>query len=93
MLDQGGDVVGHRLGAQRAVDVRGAAVALQVDGDDAPAGGQRGHDRLEHRAGAEAAVQQHERLAGAVLLVVQGQAVDVGVAHVVSSPFPRLRSQ
>ena len=39
----------------------------QVDGDHAPAGGQRGHDRLEQLARPETAVQQHERLARAML--------------------------
>ena len=57
------------------------AVPLQVDRDDPPAGGERGHDRAEHLAGADTAVQQDERLAGAVLLVVQRHTVHVCVAH------------
>ena len=36
VLDERGDVVGHRLRAQRAVGVGRVAVALQIDGDDAP---------------------------------------------------------
>jgi hypothetical protein len=63
-------------------------VPLQIDGDDPPVGAERGHDRLEPGAGAEAAVQQDERLAGAVLLVVQRHTVDVCVAHA----FPLVRS-
>jgi hypothetical protein len=52
----------------------GAAVALQVDGDDLVAFGQRGQDRSEHLAGPEPAVQQDQRplpcVAGVQLLVV-----------------------
>ena len=81
MLDERGDVVGHGLWAQRAVGVGRATMPLQVDRDDPAPGGERGHDRLEHLAGTKAAVQQHEGLAGAVLLVMQRYTVDVGVAH------------
>ena len=37
VLDEGRDVVGHGLRAQRAVDVGRRAVALQIDRDDPPA--------------------------------------------------------
>ena len=67
MPDQRGDVVGHRLEAQRAADVRGAAVRLQVDGDDPAVLRERGQHRAEHLTRAEPAVQQHQRLTAAVL--------------------------
>src|SRR6266851_5042101 len=56
MLDECGDVVGHRLEAQRPVDVGGAPVALQVDGDDLPPAGKLGQDRVEHGHADHAAV-------------------------------------
>jgi len=79
--DQRGDVVAHRLEAQRAVHVRGTAVPLQVDRDHPAPAGQQRQDRGEHLAGAVPAVQQDERLARAVLFVLKGDAVHVGVAH------------
>ena len=84
MLDECRNVVGHGLRAQRTVDVGRTAVPLQVDRDDAALGAELGHDRLEHLAGADAAVQQDERLTGAVLLVVQRHAVHVCLAHAVT---------
>jgi hypothetical protein len=83
VLDQCRHVVGHRLGPERSVDVRRVAVALELDGDHAPAGRKRRQHRRPQLGRAEAAVQQHERFAGAVLLVVQGQPVHVRVAHLV----------
>ena len=68
-----------RSGVQRPVDVRGPPVSLEVDGDHLVALGQRGQDRPEHVAGAEPAVQQDQGRAGAVGLVVQVDAVDLGV--------------
>ena len=79
--DEGGDVVAQRLEAHRAVHVRGAAVALQVDRYHPAPAGQHRQDRGVRLARGVAAVQQDERLARAVLFVVQGDAVDVGVAH------------
>jgi len=54
---------------------------LQVDRDDPPAGRQRREHRREDLAARDTAVQQHERVAGAVLVVVQREPVDVGVAQ------------
>jgi len=79
--DEPGDVIAHRLEAHRPIDVRGAAVRLQVDRDHPAALGQHRQDRGVHLARAEPAVQQDERPARAVLFVVQGYAVDVGVTH------------
>jgi len=84
--DQRGDVVGHRLVTQRVAGVRGAGVRLQIDGDDPALRGERGQHRAEHLTRAEPAVQQHERLTGVVLGVVEGQAVHVRITRGISSP-------
>src|SRR6201995_3699593 len=81
MPDEGGDVVAHRLEGQRAVHVPGAAVSLQVDRYHPALAGQRRQDRGGRLARGVAAVQQDKRLARAVLVVVQGNAVHVRVAH------------
>jgi hypothetical protein len=83
VADQGGDIVGHRLEPERAVDVGGTAVRLQVSGDDPAAASQLVQDRAERVAGAEPAVEHDQRLAAVpVLLVIEGQAVHVCIAHV-----------
>ena len=79
VVDQRRDVVGHQPHVDRSVDVGGAAVPLQVDGDDLVALGQRGQDRPEHLARPEPAVQQDQRPPGPVGLVVEVDAVDLGV--------------
>src|SRR5439155_20886001 len=70
VLDQGGDVVGHQRDAQGAIDVSRAPVALQVDGDHLAALGERREVGAKHLDGAETAVQQDERSAGSVDLVI-----------------------
>ena len=58
LLDERGDIVGHRLVGERAVDIGGAPVPLQIDSDDlAPRRELRQH-RTEHFDSAETAVQQ-----------------------------------
>ncbi|MEE3920584.1 hypothetical protein V2I01_27135 [Micromonospora sp. BRA006-A] len=52
---------------------------LEVHHDHLVRGGQRGQDRREHLTRGEAAVQQDHRPALAVRLVVEVDAVDVGV--------------
>jgi len=42
VVDEGRDVIGHEPDIERSVDVGGAAVALQVHGDDLVAFGQGG---------------------------------------------------
>jgi hypothetical protein len=48
VVDQGGDVIDQEPDIERPVDVGGAAMALQVDGDGLVALGQGGKDRPEH---------------------------------------------
>ncbi len=79
VLDQRRDVVGHEPDVERAVDVGRPAVALEVDGDHLAVGRQRGQDRAEHLARAEAPVEQDERAAGPLCFEVQVDSVDLGV--------------
>jgi hypothetical protein len=79
VVDERRDVVGHEPGLDRSVDVGGAAVALQVDGDDLVTLGQGGKDRPEHLAGPEPAVQQDHRPPGPAGPEVGVDAVDLGV--------------
>ena len=74
------DVVGQQPDVERPVDVRSSAVTLEVGRDDlAAARHECRDDGPEHLARAEAAMEQDERLAGAVHLVVEVQAVEVDV--------------
>ena len=79
VVDERGDVVGHQPDVDRSIDVGGAAVALQVDGDDLVALRERGKNRPEHLARPEPAVQQDQRPPGPDRLVVEIDAVDLGV--------------
>ena len=81
-LDQRGNVARQQLGRSgrsispvRPWPCRSTVITRR------PAG-QRGQHRGEDLAARDAAVQQHERLAGAVLLVVQREPVDLGVRQV-----------
>ena len=80
MLHQSGDVVGHALVGQRAVEVGSVAVALQFDGDDLPLLGQRGQVGAEHGDTNDSAVQKDRRFAGAANLVVEVKAVYGSIA-------------
>ena len=67
-------------GRDLPIDVRGTAMTLQFDGDHLMPVDQEGDQVAEAEVdGEHAAVQQHERTPRAVQLVVQMQAVDVGV--------------
>ena len=79
VVDEGRDVVGHEPDVDRPIDVGGAPVPLEVDRDDLVALRQRGEDRPEHLARHEPAVQQDQRPPGPVGLVVEVDAVDLGV--------------
>ena len=77
--DQGGDVVGHEPDVDRTVDVGRPAVRLEIGQDDLVALGESRQGRPEHLTRAESAVEQDERAARAVDLVVEVDPVDVGV--------------
>lgn len=79
-VDQHGDVVGHQPHVQGPVDVRGAAVALQVDGVDLVVLGQRRQHRAEGLTGHQPAVQQDQRASGPVRRNPEIDAVDLDVA-------------
>jgi hypothetical protein len=55
--DQGCDVVRHQLDAERAVDVGGAPVGLQIGCNDPPAFREQRQDLAGHLDRADAAVQ------------------------------------
>ena len=61
--EQGGRVVGHLLVGDRAVDVGGVAVALQLDHDDLSGLGEPGQDRSQRVDRHVGAVQQEQRRA------------------------------
>ena len=81
VLRQRGRVVGHLLIRERAVDVGRAPVALLFDGDHLPGRGQARQDRSHHVDGHVRAVQQEQRRALAVDLVVHVELVDWCVAR------------
>ena len=84
-VDQGGDVVGQQVEADRAAGVRGPAAAARVRRDHSELLGKRVHvagigDRHaspDRVGGDHAAVQQHERLALTLVEVVDVDAVGV----------------
>jgi len=75
MLDQRGDVVGHRFVTQWAVDIGGAPVSLQIDGNHFPVLRKRRHDVAEYFGSGQPAVQQDQRLSRTVDFVIQIEAV------------------
>lgn len=76
MRNQARDVVGQRLIAQRAVDVSGASVALQIHGDHLTRRRQQRQHRPEGGPGAVTTVQQNKRLTLTVNLVIQIEVAD-----------------
>src|SRR5688572_21142536 len=81
MLDERRDIAGHQFRAERSIDIGGPAVALQIDTDDLPPLRERRKIGTEHLGRAEPAVQEDERPAGPVDLVVELDAVDVRDRH------------
>src|SRR5205809_466704 len=79
MVDERGDVVGHEADVYRSIDVSGTAMSLQVDGDDLVALCEHWQNRPEHLARSKPTVQQDQRASGPVGLVVEVDAVDLGV--------------
>jgi hypothetical protein len=80
VVQQPDDITGQRRRCDRSVDVSGAAVTLQLDADDLMLASQD-RDQLGEVEldGQHAAVQQDQRRAAAVDLVVHVDPVDVGV--------------
>jgi hypothetical protein len=76
VFHEGGCVVSHLLDRQRAIDVGCVSMPLQLDGDHLPIL----RERRIRGCPTEGSVEQHERLPGAVNLVVHLEAVDVGVS-------------
>jgi len=82
-------VVGHELVGDRRVAVARAPVAAHVDGDHLPGLGEPGEQRTHHVEVHVRAVQQDQRRARPVDLVVHAQVVDRRVAarrHLGSPP-------
>jgi hypothetical protein len=79
MRNQGRDVVPHQLETQRTVDIGGASMGLQVDGDDLTGCGARRQVGAEHFDGADATVQQYQRFTGAMNLIIHLEAIHVRV--------------
>jgi hypothetical protein len=80
MLDQRVDVVGHRVEAQRTVDIGGAPVGLQINSNHPPGLREQRQDLAEHFGRAQPAVQQDQRFSGAVDFVIEVEAVHRSVA-------------
>ena len=80
LVEQRGDVVAQGLEAHRTVGVRRAAVALQLDRDHLAGLRQRLEQRGHFADRHQAAVQQHQRFALPVDLVIELDAVHVGIA-------------
>src|SRR5208283_3267659 len=80
MCDQCRHVVGHQLVAQGTIDIRGAPVGLQIDGDDLPVSGERRQDFAKHGGGSQAAMQHDQRQARPMDFVMEIQPVYGGIA-------------
>jgi hypothetical protein len=80
LLEHGAHVLADRDEVDLARAERGATVTVEIDGDDGPMVGERGHDGREHVRRPESAVQQQQGLARAADLVVILEAVRLDVA-------------
>ena len=74
-----GNIICHRFVGDRAVDVGGTPVRLQIDRDDLARFREQGHEITEHRHRSQTAMQQDERLTRALDLVVQLEPIHGGV--------------
>ena len=83
-VEQADDVAGVARWGELPIDVRRAAVTLHLHADHLVALGQHRNERGEVQVdGQHASVQEHQRRARPVGLVVEVYPVDVGVAGVV----------
>ena len=71
MRDQRRDVVRQQCIGERAVNVSRVSAGLQFHGDHLPGLGQAGQNRSEHPNHTQATVQQYERFAPAVKLIIR----------------------
>ena len=78
--NQCSDIVRHRLEGQRAIDVGGMAVSLQLDSNDASRRGKLCYQLSYRFNGPESTRKYHQRLPVAVELVVEIQTIDSCVA-------------
>src|SRR2546423_862650 len=79
MVNKAGDVVGHQPNVDWSIDVSGTTVSLQIGGDDLVALRKLGYDGPEHLTRHESAVQEDQRPSRTVGLVVEVDAVHLGV--------------
>jgi hypothetical protein len=80
-----GDIIRHPFEGQWAVNVRGASMCLQLEGDDLSGLGKFWQERAERGAdGRKSAVQQREWLSFTVDLIVHHESVHWGVSGLYS---------
>jgi hypothetical protein len=79
VFDQGGNIVRHLLEGERAINIGGVSMSLQLDGNDLPVLGKDWQKLLEHPDYAQAAVKENQRLPFTVNLVAQLESVYVRV--------------
>src|SRR5207244_13313406 len=79
MFDQRSDVAGHEPDVDRSIDVSGAAMSLEVDGDDLVALREKWKNWSEHLARPKSSVEQDQRAPGSVGFVIEVDTVDLGV--------------
>src|SRR5947209_9853197 len=90
VVDQRRYVVGHETWVDGSIDASGAAMSLQVDGDDLVALREQWQNRAERLARHESTMQQDQRAPSPVSFVVEVDPVDrcvLGVALHVGGPI------
>src|SRR5579863_9643229 len=79
MIYQASDIVSHVLKTKGAIGEGSVSVPIQIDTNDLILLSQRGRKSGKHLKGAKATVKHDQRLASAMNLIVQGDAVDRSV--------------